>query len=220
MDRICLLPDDILVLILSFLTVEEAAATSILSTRWHELWKLVSRLDFYGTKAKGKINLPYDEVQVERPKYVEWVTQVLRLNKCFTLDELRIHFSLDYEFSQAIDKWIDVAITKRVPKLELNLSSLHGHNVRFPYKRYTFPSRLLLPCTLDRRGVLPFKFLETLYLSSVDMTGDDLYYFLNHCPVLERLSVHGSASLGSLHVVGFTIPLKYLEKKTSQRQGH
>lgn len=161
-DRICLLPDDILVLILSFLTVEEAAATSILSTRWHELWKLVSRLDFYGTKAKGKINLPYDEVQVERPKYVEWVTQVLRLNKCFTLDELRIHFSLDYEFSQAIDKWIDVAITKRVPKLELNLSSPRGHNVRFPYKRYTFPSRLLLPCTLDRRGVLPFKFLETL----------------------------------------------------------
>ncbi|KAG5542396.1 hypothetical protein RHGRI_022062 [Rhododendron griersonianum] len=182
-DRICLLPDDILVLILSFLTVEEAAATSILSTRWHELWKLVSRLDFYGTKAKGKINLPYDEVQVERPKYVEWVTQVLRLNKCFTLDELRIHFSLDYEFSQAIDKWIDVAITKRVPKLELNLSSLRGHNVQFLINAILFHPGFFFPVLYTGVGC-------SLSNSS-------------------KLS-----SLGSSHVVGFTIPLKHLEVKT------
>ncbi|KAI8548894.1 hypothetical protein RHMOL_Rhmol07G0309500 [Rhododendron molle] len=82
-------------------------------------------LDFKRDKDIARDFLPNFADANGEPKYMK--TLVLRLNKCFALDELRICFSLDKEFSQAIDEWIDVAITKRVPKLELNLSSPHGY---------------------------------------------------------------------------------------------
>ncbi|KAM5561792.1 hypothetical protein ABKV19_022404 [Rosa sericea] len=55
-DRISALPDDILVSIVSFLEIKEAAATSILSRRWQNVWKYtmtlnLERTDFFAGDA-------------------------------------------------------------------------------------------------------------------------------------------------------------------------
>ncbi|KAL1533916.1 putative F-box/FBD/LRR-repeat protein [Salvia divinorum] len=44
-DRISMLPDDILVLILSSLSLKDSIKTSILSSRWRNLWILTPKLD-------------------------------------------------------------------------------------------------------------------------------------------------------------------------------
>ncbi|KAG6419225.1 hypothetical protein SASPL_121441 [Salvia splendens] len=46
-DRISELPDEIIYIILSSLPLRQATATSLLSHRWHHLWKHTSNLDFY-----------------------------------------------------------------------------------------------------------------------------------------------------------------------------
>jgi hypothetical protein len=53
-DRISILPNDILVHILSSLPTNQAFVTSILSKRWKNLWCLVPALEFVGTKSVTK----------------------------------------------------------------------------------------------------------------------------------------------------------------------
>jgi hypothetical protein len=57
-DRISILPYDILVHILSPLPTKQAFVTSVLSKRWKNLWCLLPALEFIGTKSETKDLVP------------------------------------------------------------------------------------------------------------------------------------------------------------------
>lgn len=110
------LPDDILAIILSLLTMKEAACTSILSCRWRNLWTLItSSLEFdalnvlFFIKNCGQGAL----LEPHKLKYVNWVNQVLTLHKGATLDAFKFHFDIDLSFKSDIDNWIKFAIQKK-----------------------------------------------------------------------------------------------------------
>ncbi|KAL0712851.1 hypothetical protein Bca4012_019829 [Brassica carinata] len=80
-DRISLLPDSLLCHILSFLTTKEAVCTSVLSSRWRDLWKWVPILDLVSSC------FPSDKV------CVDFINEFLLNFKC--LSEFKICLAQD-----------------------------------------------------------------------------------------------------------------------------
>ncbi|KAL6288953.1 hypothetical protein ACE6H2_006463 [Prunus campanulata] len=203
-DRISELPDEILVSILSLLSLKEAATTSILSKRWQHLWASTMTLNFDAKLDLGSSNLRHfrglqQEIRYqESHRYINWVNRVLEQHKGPSIERFRACFDIDHRFTSSIDKWIQFAMTKRVQILELEFI------VAF--------SKHLCPSPLHTLGhnIGGFKSLKVLSFRYVDVTGEILEYFLFHCPVLEHLTVHASTNLENLRVVGSSIALKHL----------
>ncbi|PQP97264.1 F-box/FBD/LRR-repeat protein [Prunus yedoensis var. nudiflora] len=86
-DRISELPDEILVSILSLLSLKEAATTSILSKRWQHLWASTMTLNFDAKLDLGSSNLRHfrglqSEIRYqESHRYINWVNRVLDQHK-------------------------------------------------------------------------------------------------------------------------------------------
>ncbi|XVF06094.1 hypothetical protein REPUB_Repub06bG0018400 [Reevesia pubescens] len=205
-DQISELSDDILIDILSFLTLKDAARTSVLSQRWRHLWKFSSgSFDFDATKTMWDLKLTSDsrlklKLKKERLRYVGWVNQVLNLHEGLTIDELRVRFDLDKRFEHYIDRWIDIALKKGVKNLELNLEPYNRHlkddsSYVFPQEYFSASSR--------------FKFLISLDFSYLVITDAMIENFLTSCPLLERLHVTHSPHLINIKVYGLSLRLKY-----------
>ncbi|KAF3960496.1 hypothetical protein CMV_014799 [Castanea mollissima] len=191
-DYISNLSSEILVSILSQLTLREAVATSILRRRWRYLWTSVTILDFDATKETYTI-------QSGPPMYVKWVDRVLGQYEVSTINEIRISFDLDQNSTHAINSWIEFAMTRELQRLEMDLLGRRPYNAlssrrcsskckRLWRSQSCGPSReqfclnLLSTRTPTFRG---YKFLKDLYLKNVGITQEVIEHFLANCPKLE-----------------------------------
>ncbi|CDP07607.1 unnamed protein product [Coffea canephora] len=224
-DQISRLPDEILVYILSCLTLKEAARTSVLSKRWIDLWRSMACLDFDASKVLNKMfsisswGRYADFVRKERRKYVEWVDKVLlQSDKSLALDDLRVAFCLDNFYGDKIHKWLQHAFARRVQRLELNVfadddPASSQESYTFHYELFCLSSGQSQPgySEIHHHAQIGFKSLRALSLKSLNVTGEVLEFFLINCPFLERLVVEASSVLINLRVCGPSIALKYLE---------
>ncbi|KAL1535535.1 putative FBD-associated F-box protein [Salvia divinorum] len=197
-DCISRLPDDLLITILSRLTLKEAAVASFLSRRWRYLWTNVASLDFDADDKLDSIAADHEL----RTKYIGWVNHVLRQHRGPTLDLVRICFDLDNRSSEAIDNWVEFATAKRVQRLELDLLGSEETR-RWPTNNYTFPCKPGMSTGLKR--------LKALSLRGVNVSEEALDCFLLMCPELQKLSLCSVEGLKKVKVVGFKRPLKCLE---------
>ncbi|EYU22996.1 hypothetical protein MIMGU_mgv1a0267051mg, partial [Erythranthe guttata] len=127
-DRISRLPDEVLVEILSSLSLKESACTSVLSSRWTNLWKHTTRLYLDmdgGSSSWGKTkHFKFRPVLMRRNtscKYVRWVDRVLESHKCIVLKEFAICSYLGLQHEEPITRWLEYAFARQVRSLELNL---------------------------------------------------------------------------------------------------
>ncbi|KAL6513775.1 hypothetical protein OROMI_034534 [Orobanche minor] len=204
-DRVSRLPDDVLIVILSTLPLKEAGRTSVLSSRWRNLWRHTSCLQFDAPDKMEKLVQELEVLHVGRRKYVKWVNSVLRSHRGLALKEFRISFSLDRSSKQVITKWLEFAFERHVRRLELNLS--HGE-YSYSDKMYVFPQELVKS---HPRTSSNYKTLEALCLRAVEVTGETIEFLLRNCTLLEQLLVHESDKLSSLEVCGHSLVLKQLE---------
>uniref|UniRef100_A0A2C9V0N1 F-box domain-containing protein n=1 Tax=Manihot esculenta TaxID=3983 RepID=A0A2C9V0N1_MANES len=212
-DLISPLVDDILILIISHLSLKEAITTSVLSHRWRGLWRFTSRLDFDITKIKNnlkpKMPLPslnysygffyglaeyHSEARrlslISRSRLIDSINGVLQSHQAVMLDEFTLSF--DRDCKDHIDSWLTYALERRVKKLHLNFQSMNC--------RYTFSPHFLHNNKLDSITVIRF--------NQVSVADDVVDLILRLCPFLEVLSLRSSATLSHLKVFG---PLKHLE---------
>ncbi|XP_031248318.1 F-box/FBD/LRR-repeat protein At1g13570-like [Pistacia vera] len=202
------LPDDILEKILSLLTIEEAASTSVLSSRWRYLWTFFSGcLDFNGRHKMMRFKSTTCEVLCrDSQRFVSWIDRVLGSLKYPTIEELRIR--LEVVSHSDIDNWIKIALEKRVQRLELDLfKGRICHCSKFDCyekcKAYNF--------ALQFDSVSNFGSLTSLRLRCVDVTNEVLEHLLSSCPFLEVLSVEDTQYLTSFRISGPSLKLKHLQ---------
>ncbi|KAL7143182.1 hypothetical protein ABFS83_08G174000 [Erythranthe nasuta] len=203
-DRISRLPDDILVDILSLLSLKESARTTVLSSRWINLWKHTPSLDFDDAQASiDKLYKQPDLRKSERRRYLKWVDSVCRSHKSPTLNDFKIRFPINRSTRNAksIARWLRFALSRRVRRLELDVDDLYGSSS----KKCCFPNKLLNP-----RALVDFSSLKILSLNNVDVTNEAIEFFLKNCPLLERLIVRFSKQMSRLEICGPSLVLKHL----------
>ncbi|KAJ0705231.1 putative F-box domain, leucine-rich repeat domain superfamily, F-box-like domain superfamily [Helianthus annuus] len=222
-DVVSRMPDDILITILSYLTVKEAAVTSHLSKRWRHLWRRTVHLDFEDNERKEQILLQPKLRLPARNRYINWVNRVMCHHNSPMIENFVISFNLDKQSKGAITKWIEFAMSKNVQNLELNLMededgfSDDVRNFVFPIKIFIKKTRL--SCRQHSMNVppMPFtmvreiKFLKTLILKCVNINDETIGEMMKSCQVLEHLHIHNSGHLVNLIIRGPALALRKLE---------
>lgn len=184
-DRIGELPDDVVGVIMSHLTLKEAARTSVLSHRWKHLWRLTTRLNFDAPK----------QFRSKRGNYIKWVKQVVKNCQGSYLDEFTVNVDLNKKNYHYLDEWISFAVRKRVKAININLCPdlLWGR-----FKEYSF----------IRSTSGGMEYLKSLCLKCVNITGENIEWLLSICPMLENLSLERSKDLFNLKAVGSSLKLR------------
>ncbi|XP_065858945.1 putative FBD-associated F-box protein At5g56690 [Euphorbia lathyris] len=214
-DYISCLPDDILLIILSKLNMREGAITTVLSTRWRNLWTLPSsilRLDASNliptnTHYVQQYNKDYQGTAINI-KFEDMVDKILRQYSGEVIDQLHISYIPCYykvnkiiprEPWVQVDTWIEIAKQKSVQTLDLSFE-------RFKSSCYEFRSlKSLTSTTLLSLVTLLLKFPPAL--SSIQISR-----FLSSFPNLEELSiVMPNSRLNRLMIEGPSLKLKHLE---------
>ncbi|KAL6227343.1 hypothetical protein ACLB2K_001302 [Fragaria x ananassa] len=186
-DRISGLPDEILVSILSLLSLKEAQATSILSRRWQYVWAYCITLNFAENILVRFRELDREARELERCRYVNWVDSVLKQHRAVNIELFRVAFNRGPRSS--IDEWIQLAMRKGVQMLELDFSAhapLLDEKYRFSGKLFGIGETSGLESSCSE--YIGFKCLKVLDLKSVEVDQVVPEYFISNCPVLERLA--------------------------------
>ncbi|XP_021760975.1 FBD-associated F-box protein At3g49020-like [Chenopodium quinoa] len=208
-DRLSQLPHDILMSIMSLLTIKEAAQTSVLSHGLNYIWRCFPILIFKDDHpivhwvARNHLLLPQ-----ERSNFVTMVKSVLESHLGVAIDELSVVFDLDVSYESDIDRWLAFAIEKHVKRLELDFTPQIGRAFSL-INCYTWP----LECRLLSLGLhCNLVSLTSLCLKYVNVTDKDIECVLLSCHALENLCiVDGSSGLKCINMPQTSLQLKHLE---------
>ncbi|XP_077238126.1 putative F-box protein At1g49610 [Tasmannia lanceolata] len=117
LDQISELPDPILSNILSFLPTKDAVRTSILSTRWKDLWTYIHNFDFSFSLYKRQENHEWDDSGNEG--FVEFVDRSIRHHRGSKIEKFFLSFGFQKKFFN-VNRWIFLVLTKHVELLHLD----------------------------------------------------------------------------------------------------
>jgi hypothetical protein len=207
-DRISSLTDDILIKILSLMTVREAAVTDVLSTRWRHLWESVDHL-ILDMHTFGMQVLPnsdnhgnLDFWNSEATKFVRKVNELLSHHKGGKLKEFKVQFLLSSAHASELDQWISFAVACHVETLTLSLCDKHGRVATDHTEAYVFPLKQfsdvggcqlhvlsLYKCILKTvpANLSGFSYLYSLSLCRVRVVDEVLLSIMSSCNALRYL---------------------------------
>ncbi|KAJ0680381.1 putative F-box domain, leucine-rich repeat domain superfamily, F-box-like domain superfamily [Helianthus annuus] len=193
LDRISTLPQPILETVLSLLSTEEAARTSILSKEWRYRWTTIPNLEF--TLRKRFSDQKSDEESVMKYMDVHDLHQVLLLRQGpihkLTLS-MEGYWEDDdlFEFEQII---LHLSRNHIVRKLELDASELESLGYKLPisvFALHHLKELDLFSFTIELPSIFNgFGSLVKLNLTDVKLSTKTLRRLLSNCPSLESLHV-------------------------------
>ncbi|XP_021807482.1 F-box/FBD/LRR-repeat protein At5g22700-like [Prunus avium] len=190
-DRISQLPSDLLPRILSFLPIKDAVATSILSTKWHNIWTIVPVID-----------ADQNSIQVDEDRFYTIVNSILRHPMAAPFPLHKFILKCDRCTSHAaINNLIQAALDRQVKELDLCIAP---HNIvhKFPLPVEVYRNQHLKVLKFSKvrvhdnepPGSFPpgsFPSLKNLQVDISYACDKSLQKFYHHCPVLEELRMEG-----------------------------
>ncbi|CAO2189879.1 unnamed protein product [Urochloa humidicola] len=203
------LPQEIQLLVLSLLSLKDAARASAVSRNWRKLWRWHPNLCFDGTKGGSTDE---DSVKIEKAKFVETVNAIIRQHSGIGLNKFSIRCSLQNNSSDHIDKWICFATASKAKIIDLNL---------WPKRNSACLTKNMYHFPLEALGAQGCPFIQSLFLTNVsiytlsDVCGftkvrrlhlhhvqiiGDLPGLLLNCSILEDLELIACSGLADLNI--------------------
>ncbi|XP_030966371.1 putative F-box protein At1g49610 [Quercus lobata] len=185
-DRISAFSDSILLSILSFLPINDAIKTGVLSKRWASLWTSLPSLSF----DSGSFESFED--------FTKAVDDTLLLHTAHKLTNFDIQFEDDYDtvLNPRLDLWVRFATNAKVEKLSLHL----WRPDRFDLDRYQLPQHLYANkfvsefnfscCKILPKALPHWSSLKRLCIWNSALCEDVIRKVLMGSPRLESLELH------------------------------
>ncbi|KAM5586460.1 F-box/LRR-repeat protein [Rosa sericea] len=186
-DRISELPNAVLCHILSFVpTTKHVVRTSVLSTRWKNIWAYVPNL-----------YLDDDEFS-SSADFIAFVDRVLLVRDSSAIQRFHLHFNNCHaEHFSRIDGWISTAVRYNVVELDLSIDLEEDDMFELPISLLTCKTLKVLILSSMFIINMPtsvcycFPSLEILHIHFTVTYRDKISMDLFHFPVLEYLSIDG-----------------------------
>ncbi|KAL3522183.1 hypothetical protein ACH5RR_015017 [Cinchona calisaya] len=209
-DCISSLPDSILIHILSFLTMEEAVATGVLSKRWKYLWTNTPNLvyNYDENKNYGRRHLG---------EFIEFVKETLALHTCLKIKNFVVNLSYHPLCCKYFDLWVRFAVKNQAEELVLVvvMNELE-HKWRWRNDlRYILPQNLcensflrkleLSMCKFQPSSLISWNSLTSLTLRYVKLDGNIIEKILSGSPQLEYLELCNFCGVHRLNITNGSV---------------
>ncbi|CAM8950495.1 unnamed protein product [Rhodiola kirilowii] len=210
-DRISELPVHLREHILGCLIINEAVATSVLSSKWRFCWTGLRTLYFDGEfwEAYGGIEL------AEYLEHARAIDRVLMLHSG-PIPEFILYIPEIKDKTVDINVWLRVLSTKGVQTIDLGAYDYHDNS--FPIPSCVFHCRELEQLSLSICKLTPpsdfkgFANLTSLSLENVDVAPRLLESLISRCLLLETLSLQNMVLQRPLALEALNLKTFYLDK--------
>ncbi|XP_061360060.1 F-box/LRR-repeat protein At3g58900-like [Gastrolobium bilobum] len=103
-DRFTLLPNSLLLIIISFLHFKKAVRTSILSKHWFHQWEKATNIEF-NKLCFVKLNQPHQKREIRRRDLLRFITFWLDNNKELVVEKFSLKLSMLENAHYIIESW-------------------------------------------------------------------------------------------------------------------
>lgn len=179
-DKISHLPDDLICRILTLLSTKDVVKTTILSTRWRNLWQLVPELELHSQKFQSL------------SEFVICATSFLFSHKDSWIQKLCLSIH-DAGGNSYLTAWINVAIKRRIQHLDISIVHTPGFG-GIPQSLYTCET--LVHLRLHRIFMVNADFVSLPCVKIIHLE----YNFYPNEAILEKL-ISGSPVLEDLTII-------------------
>ncbi|KAG7537806.1 FBD domain [Arabidopsis suecica] len=175
-DRISQLPEPLISEILSNLSTKDVVRTSVLSTRWRNLWQWVSGLDVeFNTFSDTKTFVSFVESFFDSHRE-SWIRK-LRLNICLPYGKCDLN------------SWIDAVTTRRIQNLDVNFFPANEIPLII-YACKTLVHLRLVRVALADAEFVSFPCMKIIHLEEIRYPNETtLQKLISGSPVLEDLTI-------------------------------
>ncbi|PIA58683.1 hypothetical protein AQUCO_00500555v1 [Aquilegia coerulea] len=191
-DRISDLPDNLLHQILASLDMKCVVQTSVLSTRWRNLWMSLPTLNFdldtflESTKGTAK----------DKDRFMEFVDQVFIHQDITNVQKFHLFYNEKRELlHKRVYSWICAAVRRNVQELFIDFPT--ANSFKLPFRLFTCQSLKVLKLEFGSSYVclrlpefISLPVLKTVHLKSVRFSDESrTSKFFSSCVVLESLAI-------------------------------
>ncbi|TVU12221.1 hypothetical protein EJB05_45854 [Eragrostis curvula] len=193
------LPEDVLCRVFAKLPINEVVRTSVLSSKWNQMWTTSSKLSLNCTTICKQPRYFCDK-QKYTQEFIDGVNTVLRLLQGKVVEDLKVKFEFDNMLVDPLNDWISFAVSSHTKNLALDLvpAEFRGYKDRyvFPFELFNSASRsrirhIQLSCVSFKphSQFMGFPNLKKLDLHLFDTERKGLDEMLSGCSNLEWLSL-------------------------------